>query len=80
MSSTTNDGKTTEEAAPLAYAEDAERLKLPTAAYAEDANALDLPIGVYGATRYGECRSLTKEEVAAEAGKADVPDVEKAEA
>jgi hypothetical protein len=77
MSSTTNDGRATEETAPLAYAEDAERLNLPTAGYAK---APSLPIGVYGETRYGQCRSLTKDEIAAEAGKADVPDVEKTEA
>jgi hypothetical protein len=66
MSNTTNDGIATEEAASLAYAEDAAPTKLP--------------IGVYGEGRYGECRSLTKEEIAAEAHKADVPSVEKAEA
>jgi hypothetical protein len=81
MSNTTNNGIATEEAAPLAYAADAEQhLNLPTATYAEDAKALGLPIGVYGEAKYGECRSLTKEELAAEARKANVPDVEKAEA
>jgi len=54
MSSTTNDG--THEATALAYVEDAK---------AEDAKAPRLPIGVYGEGKYGECRSLTKEEIAA---------------
>ena len=54
MSSTTNDG--THEATALAYVEDAK---------AEDAKEPRLPIGVYGEGKYGECRSLTKEEIAA---------------
>ena len=79
MSNTTNDSTTTEEvAAPLAYAEDAERPNLPTGTYAEDAKALGQPIGVYGEGKYGECRSLTKEEIAAGAHKADVSGLEKA--
>ena len=78
MSNTTNDSAATEEAAPLAYAEDAERLNLPTGTYAEDAKALGQPIGVYGEGKYGECRTLTKEEIAAGAHKADVSGLEKA--
>ena len=53
---------------------------LPTGTYAEDAKALGQPIGVYGEGKYGECRSLTKEEIAAGAHKADVPGLEKTEA
>ena len=80
MSNTTNDSTTTEEAAPRAYAEDAERLNLATGIYAEDAKALGQPIGVYGEGKYGECRTPTKEEIAAGAHKADVPGLEKTEA
>jgi hypothetical protein len=61
VSSTTNDG-VGEEAAPLAYAEDTNP---PRASYAEDAKTLTQPVGVYGAGKFGECRSLTKEEIAA---------------
>ena len=78
MSSPTNDG--TREATALAYAEDAEKLNLPTGAYAENARGPGQPIGIYGEGKYGECRSLTKEEIAAAARKADVPDVKNAEA
>ena len=78
MSNTTNDG--TREAPAPAYAEDAEALNLPTAANAEGAAALGQPIGVYGEGKYGECRSLTKEEIAAVARKADVSGPDKTEA
>ena len=37
------------------------------------ATAESLPAGVYGEAKYGECRWLTKEEIAAQAHKADVP-------
>ena len=80
MSNTTNDGTATEEAAPLAYVEDAERLDLPTGAYAEDAKAMDQPVGVYGAAKYGECRFATLQEQLSGADKADTPGVEKTEA
>jgi hypothetical protein len=80
MSNTTNDSTTTEEAAQLAYAEDAERLNLPTGIYAEDAKVLGLPIGVYGEGKYGECRTPTKEEIAAGTHKAGLPSLEKTEA
>ena len=80
MSNTTNDSTITEETAPQTYAEDAEGLSLQRAPDAEDAKALRQPVGVYGAGKYGECRSLTKEEIAAGAHKADVPGLEKTEA
>ena len=78
MSNTTNDG--TPEATELAFVEDAESLSLQKAPDAEDAKALGQPIGVYGVGRYGECRWLTKEKIAAQAHSADVPGLEKAEA
>ena len=68
MSSTTNDG--THEATALAYVEDAKELNLPTGAHAEAAMKPRQPVGVYGAGKYGECRSLTLEEQVAEADKA----------
>ena len=45
--------------------ERAARAKLLEDAKAEDAKAPGLPIGVYGEGKYGECRSLRKEEIAA---------------
>jgi hypothetical protein len=63
MSSTTNDG--TAEATALAHVEDAKELNLSTGGYAGDAAVLGQPIGRYGEGKYGECRSLTKEEIAA---------------
>jgi hypothetical protein len=78
MSNTTNDG--TPEATELAFVEDAEGLSQQTAPDAEGAKALSQPIGVYGVGKYGECRSLTKEEIAAGARKADVPGLETTEA
>jgi hypothetical protein len=69
VSSTTNDGKA-EEATPLAYAEDAERLNLPTGHYAEQAKDLGQPIGVYGVGKFGECRTETAEELRARKGTA----------
>ena len=64
----------------LAYVEDAARLNLQWAPDAEDAKALGQPVGVYGVGKYGECRWLTKEEIAAQAHKADVPGADKTEA
>jgi hypothetical protein len=78
MSNTTNDGAP--EATELAFVEDAEGLSLQRAPDAEDAKALGQPIGIYGVGKYGECRSLSKEEIAAGADRADVPVLEKTEA
>ena len=78
MSSTTNDGEP--EATALACAQDGKTLNLPAGAHAENARALGQPIGVYGEGKYGECRSLTKEEIAAAARKADVSGPDKTEA
>ena len=64
----------------LAYVEDAAHLNLPTAAYAEDAKALGQPVGVYGVGKYGECRTPTKEEIAAGTHKAGVPSLDRTEA
>jgi len=52
-------------ATPLAYAEDVEQMDLPMGVYAEDAKALGQPIGVYGEGKYGECRTPTTRELAA---------------
>ena len=76
MTNTTNDGEA-DAVSSFAYADDAERLNLSTA---EDAKALGQPLGVYGEGKYGECRSLTKEEIAAAARKAEVPGLDRTEA
>ena len=56
-------------AAALATAEDAAQMDLPMG----DAKAPSLPVGIYGQGVYGECRWLTKEEIAAGAHNADAP-------
>ncbi len=80
MSNTTNDSTTTEETAPLPTPRMPRALSLQRTPDAEDAKALGQPIGVYGEGKYGECRWLTKEEIAAQAHDAEVPGLEKTEA